>query len=400
MSSTFRRIFKSFAVGTLSVLISVPVLQAEEGKLTVWINGDKGYNGLQAVGDKFAEETGIAVTVEHPEDAPNKFQQAAAAGKGPDIWIWAHDRLGEWVDGGLLSPIEPSGAIKDGIEETGWNAFTYGGKTWGYPLSFEAVGLIYNKDLVPEPPKTFEEIFEIDKKLSEQGKKAILWDYNNTYFTWGLLAANGGYPFGQDDKGDYVASDVGVNNEGALKGANMLAKLISEDVMPRGASYADMEAGVSKGDIAMMINGPWAWSNLKKSKINFGVAPIPSIDGEQGKPFVGVMGAMINRSSPDKDIAIEFIENYMAKPDGLKMINDDVPLGAVANKEFFKELENDENIKATMENAKLGRPMPSNKEMGRFWSAMASALENITQGRLTPEEGLNAAADRIKAASQ
>ena len=46
---------------------------AEPGKLLIWINGDKGYNGLQKVGDEFAKKTGVQVTVEHPEDAPGKF---------------------------------------------------------------------------------------------------------------------------------------------------------------------------------------------------------------------------------------------------------------------------------------------------------------------------------------
>ena len=50
-------------------------------RLLVWINGDKGYNGLQKVGDEFTKKSGVKVTVEHPEDAPGKFQQAAAAGK-------------------------------------------------------------------------------------------------------------------------------------------------------------------------------------------------------------------------------------------------------------------------------------------------------------------------------
>ncbi|HEY9026019.1 MAG TPA: maltose/maltodextrin ABC transporter substrate-binding protein MalE, partial [Burkholderiaceae bacterium] len=65
---------------------------AEQGKLLIWINGDKGYKGLAKVGEEFKAKTGVEVVVEHPEDAPGKFQQAAAAGKGPDIWIWPHDR--------------------------------------------------------------------------------------------------------------------------------------------------------------------------------------------------------------------------------------------------------------------------------------------------------------------
>ena len=80
---------------------------------------------------------------------------------------------------------------------------------------------------------------------------------------------------------------------------------------------------------------------------------------------------------------------------GLKAINADVPLGTPANKAFFKELSANENIKATMENAKRGEPMPNIPEMGRFWSSMASALENITNGRQSPKEALDAAAARM-----
>lgn len=381
----------------LSAGFAAPALAVEPGKLLIWINGDKGYNGLQKVGDEFEKKTGVKVTVEHPEDAPGKFQQAAAAGKGPDIWIWAHDRVGEWIQGGLLQPVTPSKKIVDDIDPLAWKAFNIGGRTWGYPISIEAVALIYNKDLVPTPPKSFEEVIALDKKLSAQGKKAILWDYNNTYFTWPLLAANGGYAFKQKADGTYDPADTGVNNAGALKGAELIAKMIKDGVMPKGAGYADMEAAVNQGKVAMMINGPWAWDNLKKSKINFGVAKIPTVAGKKAAPFVGVMGAMINKSSPNRDIAVEFIENHMLSVAGLKTINDDVPLGTPASKAFFNQLKSDPNIQATMASAQDGAPMPNIPEMGRFWSSMASALQNMTEGRQSPKEALDAAAKRITA---
>jgi maltose/maltodextrin transport system substrate-binding protein len=372
------------------------VFALEEGELLVWIGGDKGYRGLTKVGEKFTEELGIEVTVEYPEDAPGKFQQAAAVGKGPDIFIWPHDRLGEWVQSGLFSPINPSAQVKDAVSDIGWQAFTFNDKLWGYPLAYEAVGLIYNKELVSEPPKSFEDIIALDKKLAADGKKAILWDYANTYFTWPLLAANGGYAFAEEEDGSYDPNDTGVNNEGARKGAEMLVKLIKEGVMPKGAQYKDMEAGVNQGRIAMMINGPWAWSNLKQSGIDFAVATIPAIDGSPGKPFVGVLGAMLNQASPNKDLAVEFIENYVMSVEGLKTIDADVPLGVPANKAFYEELAKDnENIQAIMANVELGSPMPSIPAMGGFWSAMASALENMTQERQSPEKALDAAAKRI-----
>ena len=370
---------------------------AEQGKLLIWINGDKGYNGLQKVGDEFAKKTGVQVTVEHPEDAPGKFQQAAAAGKGPDIWIWAHDRIGEWIAGGLLQPVAPSKKALADIDPLALKAFSVGGKTWGYPISIEAVALVYNKTLVPVPPKTFEEVIALDKKLSASGKKAILWDYNNTFFTWPLLAAGGAYPFKLKADGNFDPTVTGVNNAGGVKGTELLASLIKTGVMPKGAGYADMEAGMAQGKIAMMINGAWSWDNLKKSNINFGVARIPMVNGKKAAPFVGVIGAMISKASPNRDVAVEFIENYMLSVKGLKTINDDVPLGTPASKALFAELKSDPNIQATMASAQDGNPMPNNPEMGRFWSSMASALQNVTEGRQAPQEALDAAAKRIVA---
>ncbi len=74
----------------------------EEGKLVIWINGDKGYNGpLKSV--KFETDTGIKVTVEHPDKLEEKFPQVAATGDGPDIIFWAHDRFGGYAQSGLLA---------------------------------------------------------------------------------------------------------------------------------------------------------------------------------------------------------------------------------------------------------------------------------------------------------
>ena len=72
-----------------------------------------------------------------------------------------------------------------------------------------------------------------------------------------------------------------------------------------------------------------------------------------------------------------------------------MPLGAVPNKAYMAELANDPLIKATFDNAAMGRPMPNVPEMGSFWSAMAPALTNITSGRQTVDAALDDAAKRI-----
>lgn len=389
-----RRPFFLTAVSAVALCWSALAAAAEPGKLLIWYSTD-GAKGMQKVAAEFTAKTGVQVTVEAPEDGPGKFQQAAAGGKGPDIWIWAHDRIGEWVAGGLIVPVTPSKKVQGDIDPLAWKAFNIGGKTWGYPYSIEAIALVYNKALVKTPPKTFEDVLALDKQLQPQGKRAILWDYTNTYFTWPLLSAGGGYAFKQKADGSYDPADVGVNNAGAVAGVELLNKLLREKYMPLESGYAEMEGAMSQGKVAMMINGPWSWDNMKKANIDFGVAKIPMVNGHKPSPFVGVKGAMINKASPNKDLAVEFIENYMLTPKGLKTLNEAESIAVPASKAYFEEAKSNPNIVATMASAQDGIPMPNNPEMGRFWSAMVSALGNVMDARQSPKEAMDAAAKRI-----
>ena len=389
---------KAACLGLLAGLLAAgPAARASEPlKLLVWINGDKGFNGLQKVGDRFAAESGVRVVVQHPEGAPDKFQSSTGAGKGPDIFCWPHDRVGEWARSGLIVPIYPRQKLRDSIEASAWKAFQYNGKTWGYPLAIEAIGLIYNKQLVSTPPRDFDEIPAIDRQLAARGKKAIIWDYDKSFFSFPLLAGAGGYIYGRDPKGGYDVHDIGINNAGSIEGAQVLVDLIEGGQMPRGVTYAEMESAFADGEVAMMISGPWAWDNAKKSHIDFGVAPIPGVHGKPAKPFVGVLGCMVTAPSKVKDIAREFIENYLLRVDSLKTINADVALGTPANKAFYTELAADPNIRATMENALRGEPIPNIPETGKFWTAADAALEAITQGRQSPKAALDGAAARMR----
>ena len=105
MSKTLLSVFMAiFSTGS--------ALSWTEGELLVWISSDKGWRGLSELGKKFEKELGIPVKVETPDDLTNKFQSAAQGGKGPDIVVWAHDRLGEWAEAHLLKPLEVSEDFK------------------------------------------------------------------------------------------------------------------------------------------------------------------------------------------------------------------------------------------------------------------------------------------------
>lgn len=390
-----------FLTLTLSAVAALVVstsgmAKLEAGKLVIWINGDKGYNGLAEVGKKFEAETGIPVLVEHPDKLEEKYPQVTSTGDGPDIVFWAHDRFGGYAQSGLLSELHPSQEFKDKFVSFAWDAQSYNGKIIGYPVAIEALSLIYNKDLLPEAPKTWEEVAALDAKLKKDGKSAVMWNLAEPYFTWPIIAADGGYAF-KYTNGQYDSNDIGVNNDGSQRGLQFVVDLVKSKVINADTDYAIAEAAFNKGQTAMTINGPWSWGNIEKSGINYGVAVLPSLNGQPSKPFVGVLSAGINSASPNQDLAVEFLENYLLTDAGLAVVNNDKPLGAVALKSFQAELAKDSRIAATMTNAENGEVMPNIPQMSAFWYAERSAIINAVNQRQSVKAALDDAASRIKA---
>jgi maltose/maltodextrin transport system substrate-binding protein len=389
--------------GASAAALGLPtsLLAQTPAPLVLWFTVE-GSKAVRRIAEGFTASTGVPVIVETPDpiDGPSKFQQAAAAGKGPDLYVYAHDRLGEWVASGLLRSVTPGRRLRQDIDPLAWKGFTLRGRVWGYPYAIEAITLVYNKALVKTPPPSFEDVFAIDRQLAASGRKALLWDYTNNYFSWPLLAANGGYAFRERPDGSYDARDTGVNNAGALAGAELLGRLVREGLMPAGSAYAEMEAALAQGRVAMMINGPWSWVNLKRVGIDFGVARIPAVGGKAAVPYVGIKGLMLSRACRQPELAAEFVENHLLALPGLRAIDQAEPIGAPASKAYLAELLADpkvgDKIAGIMESARDGVPTPSIPEMGRFWAAMKSALTNITEGRQTPQQALDAAARRIQ----
>ncbi|SEW29444.1 maltooligosaccharide-binding protein [Cognatiyoonia koreensis] len=380
---------KTLSLTALLLATATPSFAFEDGKIVIWTGANRDREALLEAVQPFVDDLGVEVVVEVVDpDLPQKYQQAAATGDGPDVVLWAHDRFGEWANGGLIAPVQPSADWAADILPSAMEAVQFDGKTWGYPLAVEAVTLIYNTDLVPTPPASFEEIAEMDV----EGQK-ILWDYNNTYFTMPMLMAGGGYAFQKVD-GSYDGSSTGVNTDGAIAGAEVLKSLFDDGVMPQGVDYGVMDGAMKNGEVAMVLNGPWSWGGFDEAGINYAVAPIPTVNGEVSPPFLGVQALGINAASPNMDLAVELIENYLATDEGLAIWNAQNGLGALADVSAA-EAQNNPLVSGMLDVAANGVPMPSNPEMGAFWAAMAPALTNITTGAASPADALNDAATRI-----
>ena len=367
------------------------------GELSIWMDADR-LPAMQEAGRKFEHDYGIKVNVDATENIPNNFPLAAQSDKGPDIVIFAHDKLGEWADGGLIAPVPVDASYRSRFDNKAWEAVQHRREYWGYPLCFEVVGLIYNKKLVPTPPGQLSDLIELNKQLKAEHPDVttILWDYASPYYSWGIFGSAGAYVYGKTEEG-YDTKDIGIATPGAIEALNQLIGLVRAGVLPRAASVAGMpKQMMSEGKLAMTLSGPWDWPDLMKSGIDFGVAPVPGVGGKPGKAFVGVSVAYVNRSSPNLDIARQFLENYAITDEGLAAANRLKPIGIPALKSLYEKMsQNDELLREMKVCADDGEVMPNIPQTGRFWGAMGSALQIATNGQASAESALKEARENM-----
>ena len=358
--------------------------------LTIWIGSDRDAGALSQIAADYAQTHGVPVTVTAVDPLLQRFTVAAGLGEGPDIILIGHDLLGGLAAEGLIAPINPPTIWTTGILPGAMEAVEFDGSVWGYPVTVDALHLIYNRALISTPPAAFEEIPDLPLP---QGNRRILWDYLNPYFTMPLLMAQGGYAFEKVD-GRYDPSRTGINSDGAVAGATVLLSLITDQFLPADLTYQIMDDAMNAGRVGMVINGSWAWDNLTISGIDFGVAPIPGIGGHPSPSFITVQALAISSASANRELATNFIENALTSDAGLAQWNAHGALGALADISVAATL-TDPHLAALLDIAATGVPLPNSPEMPVFWAAMRRALTEISTGVASPTDALNAAALRI-----
>ncbi|MCM3338842.1 maltose ABC transporter substrate-binding protein [Paenibacillus sp. MER TA 81-3] len=379
-------------------------LVPEEGaSLIVW-ESKESRPFIEAIAKEFTEKYKVPVKFEEvaAPDQVNKLVNDGPAGIAADIVVFPHDNLGKAVTAGLVFPNDFHEAqTREANSELAVNAASFDGVLYGYPRSVETLIMFYNKDLLPEAPKTMEEVVELSKKMNDipNKKYTYMWEIGNFYYDYMYLATTGGYVFGNNGSDK---ADIGLNNEGAVKGAAFLQQF-AKQVLPLTTSdvTGDVKKGLfSSGQLAMNIDGPWAIPDLKKAGINLGAAVIPSIDGQPSKTFSGVKAWYVNSYTKYPNAAKLFAEYASTKDAQLKAfeLNGVVP----SNKEAAADptVANDPFTVAVLEQFKNSYPMPAIPEMGSVWSPMAAGLADVLNKGKDPKAALDNAVQQIKDANK
>jgi maltose/maltodextrin transport system substrate-binding protein len=383
----------------LLLLAGLAATASVAGKLLIWADDTRAPIMID-VAKAFTEAYGVEVEVQEVgfDDIRGQLPTAGPAGEGPDILVGAHDWLGQLILDGLLEPVVLTPDQISKFDPVAIDAFSWGDQLYGVPYATENVALIYNKDLVPTVPATFADLLTTAKGLTDldAGKYGFLIQEPDPYHTFPLFSAGGGYIFGKDADGVLNPCDIGLDNAGAIAGAQLLDQMVKDGIEIAGAGYSEVTGAFNAGNLAMMIGGPWTLADAKAAGINYGVAPIPPINGNDPAVFVGVQGFMISAYSQNKVLANLFIKDYLIQTDvmlALYIQGDRPPAYMPA----LGLLSGNADIQGFAASAANGIPMPKIAEMNSVWSAWSDALELIVNQTEDPATAMHDAADQIRA---
>ncbi|WP_078550072.1 sugar ABC transporter substrate-binding protein [Litchfieldia alkalitelluris] len=376
----------------------------ETKELIVWEDIEKGEGIADAIA-KFEEENGVTVTVIEKPYAQQieDLRLDGPGGTGPDVLTMPGDQIGTAVTEGLIKELNVGDDVKSIYTEAAMQAQTVDGKVYGLPKAVETTTLYYNKDLISEEelPQTLEEWYDYSKEVTDGKQFGFLALFDQIYYAQSVMSGYGGYIFGQNEDGSFNADDIGLNNEGAIEGAQFIQKFYDEKLFPSGIIGEQginvIESLFTEGKAAAIISGPWNVDPFTKAGVNFGVAKLPALaNGENMSAFVNVKSYNVSSYSKNAELAEKFVA-FIANEENSKTryeITKEVPaVAALANDPVVAE---SEVAKAVAEQSQYSELMPNIPEMNEVWTPADASLQTIATGKAQPEEALNQAVETIK----
>jgi multiple sugar transport system substrate-binding protein len=221
----------------------------------------------------------------------------------------------EFAAKGWLQPLKDSFALDTSkLLPATVKTATYNKTLYVAPVTSDGGMLYYRKDLVPTPPKTWDEMISMCS-IAEKNKMDC---YAGQFAKYEGLTVNAAEAINTDG-GAIVGEDgktPAVNSPEAAKGLSRLADAYKAGDIPRQAiTYTEEEgrASFQAGKLLFLRQWPYVFSlattdGSSKVKGKFGVAPLPGESGRPGASSLGGHNAAISAYSAHKATAFDFVK--------------------------------------------------------------------------------------------
>lgn len=397
--------------------------------VAVWSGPE--HDNLVKVAESYTAETGNEVIVE--EVARETYQTRVTSallsgGDDFDVIYASADWIPEFVQAETLTPLNPFYENADVVAD--WfsldalspsvDSVTIDGNVYGFPSEGDTAWLFYRKDLLEaaglEVPQTWDEFRDAAIAMTQDedsdgvpevygaviGAKRdeAFWDFMHVFYGFG---------------GDILNEDgtVAVNNETAVAALTFYSNLLLQDkVVPADVTtygYNEILTALQEGKVAMAIQwmaGTQTLLDCEQSpnvcdKLDYTLLPGHEVDGGIVRGFGASQWAwIIPAGSGNQEAAYKFVE-WLTGPEGAKQwgLNGGIPSNsiALADPDVVAQIPQFGLLAEAMPYRNL---MPATTVTSILVDAMMEAAHNAVAGAVSPEEALNAAADKMTTALQ
>ncbi len=377
-------------------------------------------DGLRAVAEAYEEATGkhVEVTEQGRAGYFDTLSTRLLAGTGEvDLIFFPSTYIGQFAEAGTLQPIEGYMVDPELTDPAEFDAddllVTYGykGSTYALPTDLSAHFLYYRKDLVPEPPQTWEEVMEIAPEWTQSlnpdsptvygaGFDALAPEEGPKIFYTGMWS-RGGWIVDEEGKS-------GVNSEGAVAHGDMWRQMVDEGLISPETSnlgFNEIMEALGNGTIAM---GTPYWNAAygliltsdMPEKDNIAITLVPGVEQPDGSiyrtPFQHGWTLVMNAASENKEEAWKFMAWATGKEGGLvhAKAGGTPARASVLGDSQFTETRPD--FALMLESLKMAKAEPMVTYYDEMHEAMNIALARILNEGWEAQEALDEAAATIE----
>jgi arabinogalactan oligomer / maltooligosaccharide transport system substrate-binding protein len=367
-------------------VIQLTMWDQEEARNTVHL--DKWIDDFQN------QNPGIKITRQTflNEELRTRYTTFATGGQAPEIVYGPNDNAGVFATAKLISPVDEFVDVSQ-FTSASLEVARLGGKYMAVPLSYgNHLILFYNKKMLPEPPKTTDELIATAKKFSDPAKNVYGFVFNQIEPFWvaPFLGGFGGWPLQYDESG---APKITLDNPPMVATLAFLKKLKFDDKVIPGECDYDCAKGIFlEGKAPLTINGDWVIPEFTTAlgKEVLGIAPLPVVSAT-GKPMTPMVSGrylfLSNAMSPERKAAVKkFVQYLTSIPVQIEVATLMNRIPAVKAALDSPDVQALSDLKPIIDAAANGRAMPADEEMRAAWDSMRPALQKVMAGTLEPKD--------------
>jgi arabinogalactan oligomer/maltooligosaccharide transport system permease protein len=233
----------------------------------------------------------------------DKIGAAIPRGRGPDLFIAAHDPIGDWARAKTIQPIDDvvdpqtASTLLPGLLP----AVIFEDHVYGLPIAFKSLALWRNTKRVPQAPSTLSELLTVAKANTAEGRYGLVYENRDLYYHAPFLFGFGAQLFDDDGKPALTSPQM-------LRSIEQAKAIADSGVVPTEVSGTLTMSLFNSDKAAMIITGPWSRGEIE-GDLPFAISPLPDVVDADGtrrpmKPLLTVEAVFISGKTEKRELAV------------------------------------------------------------------------------------------------